>query len=237
MIKLPPYDPKLQTLFDLDIPNSPALWAVLKGVYAGAALVDDERDPSQCVLRTDTALTYFSQKTYQAFLDEAIAKFRGAGPVWLVWPHGTTLSPPYLDDAVVVPRVEFCDCDPVSETLIDLRQQLPEGCRIRNLDTALFHRCEWRDEMAFYGGGFEHFLIHGLGVCMLQGDEIIVEAYASALGKTRAEIGAITRENHRGRGYAPIACAATISSSGPETMLSFLPRISRSMICRISKKL
>jgi RimJ/RimL family protein N-acetyltransferase len=41
----------------------------------------------------------------------------------------------------------------------------------------------------------------------MHGDEIVVEAYASSLGRTQAEIGAVTREAHRGRGYAPVACA------------------------------
>ena len=42
---------------------------------------------------------------------------------------------------------------------------------------------------------------------MMRGDEIIVEAYASSLGRTQAEIGAVTWEAYRGNGYAPIACA------------------------------
>ena len=66
--------------------------------------------------------------------------------------------------------------------------------------------------MEFYAGSLSKFLAHGVGLCLMREEEILVEAYASALGKTRAEIGAITREAYRGRGYAPIACAFLIEA-------------------------
>lgn len=199
-----------QELFDLDLPNSPALWAVLKGNYGGNALVDDAQRPSQCVLRTDAALSYFSRQTSQAFLDEAVSRFRKAGPVWLIWPHSAKLRPPEIEFARIVNRLEFYDYDPNSEFLAKLRGQLPRGCTIQHIDRQLFERCEWRAEMEFYAGSVNNFLEHGIGLCMMREDEIIVEAYASALGKTRAEIGAITRAAHRGQGYAAIACAYLI---------------------------
>ena len=200
----------LQGLFDLELPNSPALWAVLKGNYSGKALVDDAQHPTQCVLRTDAALSYFSRQTSQAFLDEAVNRFRKVGPVWLIWPHGTKLQPPEIEFARIVNRLEFYDYDPNSEVLAKLSGQLPQDCTIQRITCQLFDRCEWRDEMEFYAGSVSNFLEHGIGLCMMREDETIVEAYASALGKTRAEIGAITREAYRGRGYAAIACAFLI---------------------------
>jgi RimJ/RimL family protein N-acetyltransferase len=202
----------LEDLFDPGQPNSPALWAVLKGKHAGKAVVDDKQNPSQCVLRTDAALTYLGHQTSQAFLDEAVARFRELGPVWLVWPHDTPLHPPEYDDADVIDRLEFHEYDPGSETLNALRRQLPDGYVIRPITRLLLERCEWRDEMEFYAGSLDNFIRHGIGLCMMREGEIIAEAYASALGKTRAEIGAITRDAYRGRGYAPIACAHLIKA-------------------------
>jgi RimJ/RimL family protein N-acetyltransferase len=207
MIEYPAGSPLLQDLFDPDTPNSPALWAVLKGNHPGQALVDDERAPSQCALRTGAALSYFNPQTTQAFLDQAVAHFRQVGPIWLVWPHRTSLRPPAIEHATTIHRVEFYDYDPRSETLTELKKQLPAGCSIQSVDRPLLEQCEWRTEMEFYAGSLDNFLTHGIGLCLLQGDEILVEAYASALGKKRAEIGAITREPYRGRGYAPVACA------------------------------
>lgn len=210
MYTFPPADEPLQELFDPDLPNSPALWAVLEGKYRGRALVDDRNHPEQCALRTDAALTYFSRGTKQNFLDEAVARFLKAGPVWLVWPVDSSLSAPNAAGARVIERREFRECDPDSRTLLDLRNSLPDSAAIQPIDRALLHNCEWRSEMIHYAGSEESFLEHGAGLCMLQGKEILVEAYVSAVGNNKAEIGALTRKNYRGRGYAPIACAYLI---------------------------
>lgn len=202
----------LQELFDPDLPNCPALWAVLKGNYSGKALVDDEHQPSQCVLRTDAALSYFSRNTSQAFLDEAVDRFKKVGSVWLVWPQSTSLLPPAIENGKIIERLEFYDYDPKSEVLSKLRSQLPEGYTIQRIDRKRFEKCDWRTEMEFYAGSASSFLKHGIGLCLMRENEIIVEAYASALGKTRAEIGAITREAYRRRGYASIACAYLIQT-------------------------
>jgi RimJ/RimL family protein N-acetyltransferase len=46
----------------------------------------------------------------------------------------------------------------------------------------------------------------------MQGEEIIVKAYVSSFGDRTAEIGAVTRQAYRGRGYAPITCAYLIEA-------------------------
>jgi hypothetical protein len=208
MIHFPANDPILQGLFDPNLPNSPALWAVLYGNHTGKAVVDSTQNPSQCVLRTNAALTYFSVRTGQAFLNQATAFLGENGPVWLVWPHKTWLHPPEGNDVEIVNRLEFCETNP--GILDNLRRQLPDGYSVRKIDEQLLERCEWRAEMEFYAGSLRSFLKHGIGLCMMNENEIIVEAYASSLGKTRAEIGAITHETFRGRSYAPIACAFLI---------------------------
>jgi RimJ/RimL family protein N-acetyltransferase len=210
MHQIPATNPILKDLFDPQLPNSPALWAVLKGNHSGKALVDELQLPSQAVLRTDAVLTYFSTRTRQSFLNQVIAVMREFEEIRLVWPHETSLYPPEIESASIEERFEFSETD--SDTLSRLRSQLPTGCLIRAIDAQLLQRCEWHDDMVFYTGSTENFLAHGIGLCLMQGDEILVEVYASALGKTRAEIGAITRENYRGRSYAQIACAYLIEA-------------------------
>lgn len=202
--------PALPLLFDPAVPDNPVLWAVLKGRHAGKAWVDDLSNPSQCVLRTDATLTFMSRQIDQAFLEAAIAQARRVGSIWLVWPP--TMSPQLRapEASSTTTRLEFFDCDRRSRALADLRGRVPEGCEIRPLDRALLDRCDWREDMAFFCGSLDNFLVNGIGLCMMQGDEIVVEAYASSLGETQAEIGAVTREAYRGRGYAPIACAHLI---------------------------
>jgi RimJ/RimL family protein N-acetyltransferase len=204
--------PALPALFDPTVPNSPVLWSVLKGRNTGRALGDSIQDPSQCVIRTDAVLTFFSRQIGQAFLHEAIAHLRQTEPVWLVWPSMLVPEPFLLQDALVVQRLEFYDCDPGGQALADWRRRLPAGFEIRAIDRPLLERCEWRSEMEFYCGSLDNFLANGIGTCLMRGDDIIVEAYASSLGGGRAEIGAVTRAAYRGQGYAPIACAYLIEA-------------------------
>ena len=188
------------------------LWAVLKGRNTGRALVDNVRSPSQCVLRTDAVLTFSSRQISQTFLNEAIVHFRRKDPVWLVWSpiiSSQLLAP---EATHITQRLEFYDCDAYSRVLAGWRRRLPDGFEIRPIDRHLLDRCEWRSEMEFYCGSLDNFLLNGLGFCMMQGDDIIVEAYVSSFGETKAEIGAITQEAYRGHGYAPITCAYLIEA-------------------------
>lgn len=197
-------------MFDPMLPDNPALWAVFGGQYAGCALVNDPRHPSQCVLRTDAALTFASRQVEPRFLADAIAYFRHTGEVWLVWPPDAPYQPDVPADSGINHRLEFYDCDPASPVLAGLRQSLPAGYEIRPIDRQLLGRCEWRSDMEFYCGSLDSFLAYGAGLCLMKGDEIIVEAYVSSFGYTRAEIGAITHAPYRGHGFAPVACAYLI---------------------------
>lgn len=202
--------PALPTLFSGPIPDRPVLWAVLNGRHAGRAWVDNVTNPSQCVLRTDAVLTFSSHGADQAFLDAAIAVARGAGEVWLIWSPAMAARLRAPEAAAIFERLEFDQCDPRSTELAALRQRLPEGFTMKPIDRELLERCEWRSEMEFFCGSLDNYLAHGIGLCMMHGDDIIVEVYASSLGQTHAEIGAVTRKTHRGRGFAPIACAYLI---------------------------
>ena len=204
--------PALPALFDPDVPDNPVLWAVLEGHHTGKALVDNLHHPSQCVLRTDAVLTFFGHQTTQLFLNEAIAYFRHIGAVWLVWPPAISSRLLEPEAGSIIQRLEFYDYDPCSDMLVQSRQSLPSGFEIHPIDRQLLERCEWRSDMEFYCGSADSFLANGLGLCLMQGNEIIVEAYVSSFGLVSAEIGAVTHEAYRGRGFAPIACAYLIEA-------------------------
>lgn len=154
-------------------------------------------------------MTYASLRMSQSFLAEAIDYFRHLGHVWLIRSPGDPAAP--AGDRALS-RLEFYDYEPTSSILVDLRNRLPVDFELCPIDSILLERCEWRDDMAFYCGSLENFLRNDLGLCLMHGEEIIVETYASALGAATAEIGAITHEPYRGRGYAPIAVAFLIES-------------------------
>lgn len=164
------------------------------------------------MVRTDAAMTYFSRATTQAFLDEALPRCRQMGEVWLIWPEGMSLHAPAPGDARIVQRLESFDYDPGSAVLAGWRRSLPAGLAVRPIDRNLLERCEWRSDIEFYCGSIDNFLANDMGLCLMQGEEIIVEAYASSFGDTQAEIGAVTHAAYRGRGLAPIACAFLIEA-------------------------
>jgi RimJ/RimL family protein N-acetyltransferase len=207
MIECMTNHPSLPGLFDPHVPNNPALWAVFQGRHAGRALVDDPLHPSQCVLRTDACLTYTSEGVKREFLEAAIMLHRHTGQVWLIRQETDVRA---LEGVQILPRLKFFDYEPNSPILESLRSQIPDSYTLRRIDQALLERCEWRDDMVFYCGSLENFLRNDLGICLMHGEEIIVEAYASALGAPYAEIGAITHEPYRGRGYAPMTVAYLI---------------------------
>ncbi len=207
MIECAADHPALPGLFDPSIPNNPALWAVFMGRHAGRAVVDSPVRPCQCLLRTEADLTYASRGIRQDFLERAIDFFRPIGHMWLVRHRS---DPPAPGGYKILPRLEFYGYDPHSRLLHNLRKHLPEGHDIRVIDRALLQRCEWREDMVFYCGSLDNFLSNDLGICLMRGEEIITEAYASALGSTYAEIGAVTHQPYRGRGYAPLTVAFLI---------------------------
>lgn len=202
--------PALPALFDPTLPDNPVLWAVLMGRHSGRALVDDPLTPTECVLRTDTGLTFTSRQVRREFLHQAVDHFRREGGVWLVgldWIDHASFAP---RPDHISQRLEFQDYDPLDPALETLRTHLEQGFKIRRIDRELLDRCLWRDEMAFYCGSLENFLANALGLCLMHGEAIISEAYVSSFGDAYAEIGAITRPDQRGKGYAPIACAYLI---------------------------
>jgi hypothetical protein len=209
MIECPTNHHALPELFDLHVPNNPALWAVFEGRHTGSAVVDDLQRPWQCVVRTDATLTYASRNISPDFLARAIDHYCRAEEVWLVHPPGATPGP---TGSRVIPNVEFYDYNPGSAVLADLRMRLPEGFSMRTIDMALLQQCLWRDGMVFFCGSLKNFLANDLGICMLCGEEIIVETYATALGSPYAEIGGITHEPYRGKGYMPTCIAHLIAA-------------------------
>jgi len=210
MFEISTSHPLLSRLFDPATPDYPVLSAVLLGRHTGRVVADNLQHPSQCVLRTDATLTFASRWVSRRFLQASLDYFRLAGDIWLVWPPSPAALLELPDAPKTIHRYEFLDCDANSQILIDFRQSLPREFAIQSIDRLLLERCEWRSDIEFFCGSVDNFLANDIGLCMLCGDEIIVEAYVSSFGEHQAEIGAVTHEKYRGRGYAPIACAYLI---------------------------
>jgi len=212
LIEIPPDTALLLPLFDTACPNHPMLFSTLLGHNPGRAFVDDPARPTQAVVRTADGLNFFSPGASQAFLDEGLEYSRQSGHVLIVWrSDGAAVSLPKADK--IIARCEFPLFDASSPAYIQLTAAvLAEGFEFRPLDLDLLQGCEWKGEIEEYTGSLENFLAHGFGVCLQQQGEIVAEAYAPFVGQGTAEIGAVTREAGRGRGYASLTCARLIQT-------------------------
>jgi GNAT superfamily N-acetyltransferase len=91
----------------------------------------------------------------------------------------------------------------------ELSLKNPQGSAVRSqlLDIepiktqGIFTKCSWYKERSELYGSPENFLAYGWGYALCIGSEVVSEAYAS-IGGSYAEIGVITHQDHRGKGYA-----------------------------------
>ena len=83
--------------------------------------------------------------------------------------------------------------------------------RIVPIDASLMERCVWREYIYSIYGDFERFEEAGFGFALCDGDQPLSEAYAGFLGKGVAEIGLVTREEVRRKGFATMTCAYLIA--------------------------
>jgi hypothetical protein len=197
---------RLAPLFGPDPLHATMIYSALDGRTPACAYVDDAGAPAQCLLVTNFLNFIFygmdpERAPDSAWLAHAISTLRRTQEFYLNWPARPTAQgePPVLPDRVQG-GLEFRDRRPPPVPLV------PSDHHLQLVDGGLFARCLWHDDMVTAAGTAENFLCQGIGLCLMAGDEIRSEAYAVCLGAGRFEIGIVTAEAHRGRGYAFIVC-------------------------------
>jgi GNAT superfamily N-acetyltransferase len=212
--------PKLESLFDTSMPASLRCFAVLEGHTVGRILTDDPGDPTWGLVQEGVFGSIYPGGLFDAhLLHQLVTRLRGDKDVLIgLWPGDKWLAmlPPH-------PEYDGFTLDftnrPIGEGL-DAYLQVPDGCEIRPIDRELLERCVNYDLYVAGFGGAEKALREGLGFCLLKGDEILCEALAGPVTRGVIEIGVVTNEGYRGRGYATITCAhliRTCEKSGHQT--------------------
>ena len=200
----------LLKLFEDDAPGATMLVPMLEGRSPAEILVDDLHRPSKCVARNAIRMTFASRDVDQAFLDEALAQLRETGGVALVGSEdGSELWTAASPDAVIE-RLEFTEFDAEGEGYRRTLSSSPAGMQIREVAPDAFDQCLWRDMLLAFCGTAESFFQHGFGLSLVSGNAVVAEAYAPLLARGTMEIGVITAEDHRGRGYATYIAASVI---------------------------
>jgi RimJ/RimL family protein N-acetyltransferase len=176
------------------------LISFLEGRSPGEAFVDDVDNPTAFIAIIDFyRFGFVGGAPDAAWLADAIAQLRAQQSVLLVGPAHATV--PAADRTLS--RIEFLHPDPTRQPP---PPPLPDGYHFRAIDADLLARCEWRDDMIMGYGSAERLLSEGFGVCLMHGDEIACETYALFPAEGHYEIGVVTHEAYRGKGFAYATC-------------------------------
>ena len=202
--------PPLRALFDVRQPLAIRCFAVLDGSIRGQIWTDDLVQPTWGAVQEAAFDTLFLGGRPNASLVHAlVASLRQEQGVALaLWPDHpyNQLLPPAPDfDGW---ELEFTDRPLGADPAPDL--PVPEGCTLRPIDAIWFARCRYRDYYTAYFGSAERTLEQGFGFCLVHDQELLSEAFAADAALGMIEIGTITGEAYRGRGYAAVTCAQLI---------------------------
>ncbi|MCZ6681515.1 MAG: GNAT family N-acetyltransferase [Candidatus Poribacteria bacterium] len=209
-VKAHQVSPSLKALFDVGQPVAIRCFAVLDGSIRGQIWTDDLAQPTWGAVQEAAFDTLFlggcpSASLVHPLIDQLRQESEVALALWPDHPYNQLLPPaPDFDGW----ELEFTDrllgADPVPDLSV------PDGCELRPIDATWFERCRYRDYYAAYFGSVERTLEKGFGFCLVKEHQLLSEAFAGDAALGMIEIGTITGEPYRRRGYATFCCAQLI---------------------------
>ena len=193
-------------LFDVTQPNAPMIFSTIAGRTLGRAFVDDLDQPTNCLLVMDFQHFSFTHASVDPqWLATTVAALRPQFGLLLNWS---------AEMAATLPSPPNASRDYAGHEFMEYYAQgdlqLPPGRRLQRMDADILARCTWRDLVLSAFGTVENFLADGIGVCVMDGEEICSESYAIFLGAGKFEVGIVTNEPYRQQGNAYHACKALL---------------------------
>lgn len=200
--------PELKALFSLDEPAGLRCQAVLDDRAAGAIFTDHPETPSWGVVQEAAfGSLYLGGHPSSALLAQLISDLRLKGdvlvglregdPRWSLFPS----APDYSGYTL-----EFTERAAGSAL-----PEVPHGCVLRRLDHSLSKQILDRNLLIRMFGSIQNALEWGYGLCLLQGDELLCEAFAGPSAGELIEIGVETQPRHMHKGYGTLTCSHLIS--------------------------
>jgi RimJ/RimL family protein N-acetyltransferase len=197
--------------FPSDIPNKALLGAVLDGRTPGRLLQDRQHDDpvaaGAVIAVGENGSAWVGHGVSQRFLEEGLQEARKV--IRLVLASTSEQESLYAwewaGEREIVERWEHTDPD--WEIVADEAARLAPGRTMRRIDRDLFRRCLWHESISNLIGSEDRLLEFGLGVCQMDGETIVTEAYAILSEHDGCEIGGITHEAFRRAGNATVTCA------------------------------
>lgn len=202
----------LRALFgSFDLPAGVRCRGVLEGYIPGIIYTDDAARPTWAVLSESIFGTLYPvgavDKNILTALVEA-GRYERDTLIGL-WP-GDPLRAALPDSPQYEGTVIDCTDRPVGQGLDAFLSAVPAGCEIRPMDAELHPQSPWYEDRMEAHGSIGTLLEKEIGFGLVRDGALLSESSAGPVAAGIMEMGTITLEPYRGRGYATIVCAHTI---------------------------
>lgn len=195
-------------LFNPETPDRPRLFAVLEGNAPGRIFADDPERPDQCVVREDYfGRVFFSRGVTSELAEDAFERLRLDGQVVLDADDPVTANFAEEKPTRLFTRLEFISTLADKPDVQRWLSSVPDGSVVIRLDEDVFDRSQWRDRLLRIFGSTDRYLTESIGYGLLQGESLLAEAHAFFWGGQLVEVGTVTHEQWRGRGYGSVVTA------------------------------
>ena len=201
-----------ERLIRSDAPARPRALAVLDGVLAGRAWVDDPVAPAALMVLEDADGTVWAggrltRAQVQAALDGVVT---ASGDLIFGFADGDDplreLVPaePYWRGAAI----DFTDRVASADEVAQLGAALPDGAELVQLDRSTLPLTEWYPDTLHAFGSIERWEQHGIGYAVMVNGAVAAESVAGPRTRSLLEMGVTTREPHRRRGFGTLVSLA-----------------------------
>lgn len=191
-------------LFKKYQPNRSALWTYFNGILPGKTYVDNLDAPKKAICVLDMSWVYISDYADFAWIEDTLREIIKNKWIQVVWNTKERPETPLkeIEKRVVIPRFEYTQRNPISEK--------PKAVELAPFSEDLLEKLKWKDFHISTYGSKEDFLNKTFGYYALENGEICSECEAAFIANGFTEIGIITEESKRKKGYAFAACVRTL---------------------------
>ena len=200
--------PALVALFDSGMPTGVRCRAVLGGGNAGRIFVDNVANPRMgYVWEQDDGTLYQGGVKDRLVLKQMVELLRQKGTVALGFRDGDPIQELFPPDPEA--GAECIELErPAGGSDLKPYLDLPPGYEVFRMSRDLIEKSPRLDETLFRYRDLDSYLLTGMDVCILHGDEYVCEAGADMEVGGKREVGVVTEHAYRGgKGFGTLVTA------------------------------
>ena len=202
----------LAELIRSDTPTRPRCLAVLDGRLRGRVWADDSVSPSTAIVIEDADGTVYAGGALTRDLVAATLAGVETASGDLIFGFADTGDPlrslvpgePYWRGQAI----DFTEREPSSNEASALAARLPDGAQLVRLDATRLPLTAWYDDTLFAFGSVERWEEHGIGYAVVIDGRVVAESVAGPRSRRTLEMGVVTDEQHRRRGFGTLVSLA-----------------------------